>query len=129
MSILVHFFFTACFFFMLLESLHNYSILAYVVRKDGMLTKTQNVVVGWTGSIAIVLIICSLCYDDYGGRYHCWLQLDTKLVYGQLAPITAIVCITFTLIEAAGAATHFRKLSGLDEEEYLSGNKCSSLNI
>ena len=114
---------------MLLESLHNYSILAYVVRKDGMLTKTQNVVVGWTGSIAIVLIICSLCYDDYGGRYHCWLQLDTKLVYGQLAPITAIVCITFTLIEAAGAATHFRKLSGLDEEEYLSGNKCISSNI
>ena len=32
-SILIHFFFTACFMFMLLESLHMYSLVAYVVKK------------------------------------------------------------------------------------------------
>ena len=106
---------------MFLEALHNYSILAYVVRKDGMLTKFQNVVLGWTGSIAVVLIICSLCYEDYGARYHCWLQMDTKLIYGQLVPIAVLWIITLTLIEAAGSATAYRKLPGIDEEQYLSG--------
>ena len=106
---------------MFLESLHNYSILAYVVRKDGMLTKVQNVVVGWAMSIAVVLLVCSLCYDDYGGTYHCWLQVDTKLMFGQLIPITVIFLITFTLIEAAGSENQLRKLPGVDVEQHLSG--------
>ena len=108
---------------MLLEALHNYSLLAHVVRKDGMLTKLQNVVVGWITSVAIVLIVCSLCYEDYGATYHCWLQVNTKLFYGQLIPIIAIWCVTLTLIEAAGDGMEFKKLPRRDEEQYLSGNK------
>ena len=111
----------ACFNFMLLEALHNYSILAYVVRRDGMLTKSQNVVVGWTLSAATVLIVCSFFYEDYGGSYNCWLQADTQLIFGQLIPIAAVVFLILTLIEAAGAATNFRKLNSLDEEQYISG--------
>ena len=106
---------------MLLEALHCYSILAYVVRKGGLLTKTQNIVVGWFGSAAIVLIVCSKCFEDYGGSYHCWLQLDTLLAYGQLLPIVFLWFATFTLIEAAGQASGFRKLPGIIEEEYVSG--------
>ena len=105
---------------MLLEALHNYSILAYIVKRDGLLTKIQNIVVGWVGSAAIILIICSLCYEDYGGRYHCWIDVDTKLIFGQLIPIVILWVITLTLIEAAGAE-NFKKLSGRGQEEYLSG--------
>ena len=105
---------------MFLESLHDYSILAHVVRKDGMLSKTQNIIVGWGISIAIVLIVCSLYYDDYGGAYHCWLQVDTKLMYGQMIPITALVLLTLTLIEAVGS-NQFTKLPGYNEEQYFSG--------
>ena len=122
-SILTHLCFTACFCFMLLESLHNYSILAFVVKKDGMLTKLQNVVVGWGTSVAIVLLVASMCYDDYGGTYNCWLKVDTMLIYGQLIPIVTLVGIAFTLIEAAGAASNFRKLAGMDEEQCRSGKQ------
>ena len=108
---------------MLLESLHNYSILAYVVRKDGMLTKAQNFVVGWGFSLAVILLVCSVEYEDYGGPYHCWLRVDTNLIYGQVAPITAIFLITLTLLEAAGDTKHLRKLPGVDVEQYLSGEK------
>lgn len=36
----------------------------------------------------------------------CWLQLDKPLSNGQLLPILALVIVTFTLIEAAGAADY-----------------------
>lgn len=45
-SILIHFFFTATFMFMFLESLHTYSLVAFVVKKNGLLTKTQNILLG-----------------------------------------------------------------------------------
>ena len=106
---------------MMLEALHCYSILAYVVRKGGLLTKVQNIVVGWVGSASIVLIVCSKCFEDYGGDYHCWLQLDKMLIYGQIAPIVLLWFITFTLIEAAGQASEFRKLPGVIEDEITSG--------
>ena len=106
---------------MMLEALHCYSILAYVVRKGGLLTKVQNIVVGWVGSAAIVLMVCSKCFEDYGGDYHCWLQLDKMLIYGQIAPIVLLWLITFTLIEAAGQASEFRKLQGVIEDEITSG--------
>ena len=122
-SILTHFFFTACFAFMFLESLHTYSILAYVVKKDGLLTNAQNMVVGWGISIAIVCLVCSLYYEDYGGSYHCWLQVNTNLMFGQMIPIAGLFILTLTLIEAAGA-NQFRKLPGAKVEQYLSGNFC-----
>jgi hypothetical protein len=51
-SILVHFFFTACFTFMLLEALHMYALVAWVVKREGMLAKAQNIFVGK---------LCSVC--------------------------------------------------------------------
>ena len=111
----------ACFVFMFLESLHDYALLAYVVKKNGMLTKLQNVVVGWGTSLAIVLLVASMCYGDYGGTYHCWLQADTMLIYGQITPIVVIFIITFTLLEAAGNTSDLRKLPGLDPEQHFSG--------
>ena len=40
-SILKHYFFTSCFMFMLLESMHVYSLVAFVVYKDGLMTRLQ----------------------------------------------------------------------------------------
>ena len=45
-SILTHFFFLACFMFMFLEAVHVYALVAFVVPKDGMFTKWQNVLIG-----------------------------------------------------------------------------------
>ena len=35
--------------------------------------------------------------------FSCWLQMDSKLMLGQYAPITLMVIITIMLIEAAGS--------------------------
>ena len=67
--------------FMLLESLHTYSLVAYVVKKNGILSRLQNTLIGWGFSVAIVCIIAGLCFDDYGGEYHCWLQVDKPITF------------------------------------------------
>jgi hypothetical protein len=80
-SILLHFFFTACFAFMFLEALHMYSLVAFVVKQDGMLTKGQNIFVGWGMSAFVVIMTMCFSFDLYGGVYHCWLQLDSYGIF------------------------------------------------
>ncbi|GBO23940.1 hypothetical protein AVEN_93927-1, partial [Araneus ventricosus] len=46
-SIALHFFFTACFMFLFLETLHVYSMVAFVVPRNGLLNRFQNMLVGW----------------------------------------------------------------------------------
>ena len=70
--------------FMLLEAVHTYSLVAFVVKKNGMLTKAQNVFAGWILSIAVILIVASLQFENYGGDYHCWLRVDSPLSFGQI---------------------------------------------
>ncbi len=77
-SILTHFFFCACFIFMFLEALHVYALVASVVHKDGMFTKLQNIVLGWGISLAYTCLALAAQYQNYGGQYHCWLQMDTE---------------------------------------------------
>lgn len=68
-SIFIHFFFTACFMFMLLEALHMYVFVAYVVKKRGMCSRVQYVMVGWGIAAFIVLFCMCFEFDNYGGRY------------------------------------------------------------
>ena len=63
-SILIHFFFTATFVFMLLEAIHTYSIVAFVVRKNGILSRAQNVLVGW-------LVSAGTLVSDIGKDFEC----------------------------------------------------------
>ncbi|XP_063598335.1 adhesion G-protein coupled receptor D1-like [Penaeus indicus] len=127
-SILIHYFFTACFIFMMLESLHMYSLVAYVVKKDGMFTRLQNTLIGW-GLAAFIIMFC-MCfeYDNYGGEYHCWLRMDTPLLYGQFIPVVGLVIMTFTLIEAAGAA-EYKPLKGIDKTQLLSARISQRTNL
>jgi len=127
-SILVHFFFTACFIFMMLESLHMYSLVAYVVKKDGLFTRVQNTLIGWGLAIFIVLVTMCFEYDNYGGSYHCWLQMDKPLCVGQFIPVIAIMIITFTLIEAAGAAEYI-PLKDVDKAQRLSARISQRSNL
>ena len=40
-SFLIHLFHVTCFVFMFLEALYTYSLVAFVVKKDGLLTKVR----------------------------------------------------------------------------------------
>ncbi|CAG0923099.1 unnamed protein product [Notodromas monacha] len=110
-SILLHFFFTATFAFMFLEALHMYSLVAYIVKKDGMLNRGQNMLVGWGLSAFVVLMTMCFCFDLYGGVYLCWMDMGRSgIILGQFVPNVALVILTFILIEAAGNADSFAKI-------------------
>ena len=118
-SILIHYFFTVCFTFMLLEAVHMYAMVASVVKEKGLLSTKQNLVVGW--GIPAFIILFNMCfeYESYGTEYHCWLAMDTGLLYGQYVPIVVMVVTSFTLIEAAGASEDYPPLKGTDEVDKM----------
>lgn len=68
-SIFIHFFYTVVFAFFALEAMYMYSILANVVRQNGMLSHTGNFVIGWGCGIVVIAFSCSFEYDNYGGEY------------------------------------------------------------
>ena len=104
--------------------------MASVIKKNGMLATKQNIVIGWGVPAFIILFNMCFEYENYGGTYHCWLQMDkgmfscflnqfsltdnwlSGLMYGQYMPIIMLTVATFTLIEAAGAADEYPALKG-----------------
>ena len=94
--------------FCFLESLHTFSIVAFVVKKNGILSKAQNTLIGWGLALAYVCVCVGLQYDNYGGTYHCWLQVDKPISFYAVIGMVALVVMTFTLLEAAGAAENRR---------------------
>ena len=59
---------------------------------------------GWGLSSALICLSIAYNYQNYGGEYHCWLQVDSDLFTVQLVPIVILVILIFTMIEAAGNA-------------------------
>ena len=61
----------------------------------------------------------NLCfeYENYGGDYHCWLQMDTNLIYGQFVPIAFMTIISLAIIEAAGEGAGSKKLQNVNEQQ------------
>ena len=123
-SIAIHYFFTVCFTFMFLEGVYLYGLVASVIKKNGMLATKQNIVIGWGMPAFIILFNMCFEYDNYGGTYHCWLQMDKGLMYGQYIPILILVVTTFTLIEAAGAADDYPALKGTNKAEKTTAAIC-----
>merc|ERR1712062_321757 len=113
---------------MFLESLHTYSLVAFVVKKNGILSRLQNTLIGWGFAFAIVAITVGLCWEDYGGKYHCWLQVNKPIVFYMLLVIVLLVILTFTAIEAEGAA-NYRRIPGMDQQELLSARIMQKTNL
>ena len=66
-----------------------YSLVASVVRKDGLLNRMQNTMIGWTCAAIIVVMNLAFHYKDYGSsfsylatgsHYHCWLDYQTGIL-------------------------------------------------
>ena len=56
-SFLIHLFHVTCFVFMFLEALYTYSLVAFVVKKDGLLTKVRH----WRWVLIIFRLLYALC--------------------------------------------------------------------
>ena len=53
-------------------------------------------------SFHVVAIVVGLHFEDYGGEYHCWLQVNKPIVFYIIITTVLLVVLTFTAIEAAG---------------------------
>ena len=49
-------------------TLYIFSLVAFVVKRDGLFTRAQNIAVGWGTGISITLIAVSLEWKNYGGK-------------------------------------------------------------
>ena len=65
---------------------------------DGIMSRGQNILMGWL--IPMIIVMFNLCfeYDNYGGEYHCWLQMNTSLIYGQFVPIAFMTITSLAII-------------------------------
>lgn len=115
LSIFTHYFFLVCFTFMFLEAIHLYSLVTWVVKSGGLMSKGQNLLFGWLLPLIILLFNLAFEYENYGGKYHCWLQMNTSLIYGQFVPIAFMSIITLAILEAAGDASQFERLDDVDQ--------------
>ena len=81
------------------------------------MSRGQNILMGWL--IPMIIVMFNLCfeYDNYGGEYHCWLQMNTSLIYGQFVPIAFMTVTSLAIIEAAGNAEEYKKLENVNETE------------
>lgn len=68
-SILLHYLILACFMFMMLEAVHMYTLVAFVVKKDGLFSRMLNLLIGWGVPAAIVGISVAFQWENYGGEY------------------------------------------------------------
>ena len=50
-------------------------------------------------------------YENFGGKYHCFLQLDTNLLYGIYVPMIIVTIINFAIVEGAGVAADYAKVN------------------
>ncbi|TRY78449.1 hypothetical protein TCAL_14392 [Tigriopus californicus] len=114
-SIFIHFFYTAVFAFFLMEGIHMYSLVSRVVPRNGMLSNMGSFMAGWGIAITVITFTVSFEYENYGGDYHCCLQMDTGLMYGEYIPVVILSIITFMLIEAGSNVDDdtMTKLSGM----------------
>ena len=106
----------------------NCDLISEIFKTLGMFGKFQNFLIGWGMALALVLFAMAFHLNDYGGEYHCWLQMNKPLIYAQLVPIVILVILTFTLIEAAGNA-NFRRLPGMDQEQLVSAKIMQRTNL
>ncbi|KAA0192947.1 hypothetical protein HAZT_HAZT003172 [Hyalella azteca] len=68
-SIALHLFFLACFMFMMLEAVHMYTLVAYVVKKDGLFDRKVNLAIGWGVAVFIVGVSVGFEWAHYGAAY------------------------------------------------------------
>ena len=95
----------------------NADLINQLPFSDGLLSAWQNMLFGWL--IPLIIVMFNLCfeYENYGGDYHCWLQMDTNLIYGQFVPIAFMTIISLAIIEAAGEGAGSKKLQNVDEQQ------------
>ncbi|XP_055486325.1 adhesion G protein-coupled receptor E4-like, partial [Leucoraja erinacea] len=88
----LHYFFLACFSWMLLEGVQLYLMLVKVFNAKCM-RPTYMYLFGYGCPLIIVGISAAVYSQGYGTKEHCWLDLNSGFIWAFLAPVCVIILV------------------------------------
>lgn len=98
-AVMLHYFFTASFTWMLVEAIHLF--LKIVSVFNIRITRMRYyVAIGWGIPVLIVAISVSAHHEGYGTPKLCWLSLDGGLIWAFFIPVVIVVSINVFVLVA-----------------------------
>ncbi|XP_072033917.1 adhesion G protein-coupled receptor L2-like [Amphiura filiformis] len=96
-AIMLHYFFTAVFCWMLVEGIHLYLqiVRVFSAGKDRLI---PYMAVGWGSPILIVVITASTRWYGYGENGRCWLSTANGMIWAFVAPALAIIAVNCVIL-------------------------------
>ncbi|XP_065912159.1 uncharacterized protein [Dysidea avara] len=113
-AVLLHYFFTAVFTWMMCEGIMIYLLLVKVF--SSFITKKRWIflLLGWGVPVPIVAIAVGIAHEQYGTDDYCWLSTENESIWGFVVPVLAIIIVNIIfLVLGVRAATKGRRSKAL----------------
>eukprot|EP00795_Rhopilema_esculentum_P002013 gene2013-17573_t len=112
-AILLHYFFSCVFSWMLVEAFHLYRLLSEK-RNINYEDITPYYFIGWGAPVIVVGVTAGLTPKGYGNPQFCWISTSGQLLWTFTAPIMAMVAANLLIFVLAVAASFNKKSSARD---------------
>ncbi|XP_041369651.1 adhesion G-protein coupled receptor D1-like [Gigantopelta aegis] len=98
-ALVLHYFYTAMFIWMLVEGLHLYSKVVQVfgTEKSRIIYYT---IFGWGVPLVLVVISAGADWEGYGTSYSCWLSTRRNTIWAFVGPALAIMFVNIVILAA-----------------------------
>ncbi|XP_065676288.1 adhesion G-protein coupled receptor G4 isoform X6 [Hydra vulgaris] len=95
-AVLLHYFFTAAFGWMLCEGIHLYVKIVSVYNNWAKMYFYH--CIGWGTPIIIVSISAAIRSDGYGTEEHCWISINDGLIWAFVGPVILVILINVVVM-------------------------------
>ncbi|XP_070551395.1 adhesion G protein-coupled receptor L4-like isoform X2 [Ptychodera flava] len=90
-AVLLHYFFTSVFCWMLVEGIQLYAKLVTVFDSNPTGRFTAYFLTGWGVPLVIVVISVAIDHEHYGSENNCWLSVDSGLIWAFVGPALTVM--------------------------------------
>eukprot|EP00794_Sanderia_malayensis_P006157 gene6157-6864_t len=109
-AILLHYFFSCVFSWMLVEAVHLYRMLVEK-RNVNYEHMTFYYFIGWGAPVIVVGVTAGLSPEGYGNSRFCWISTQGQLLWTFTAPILCMVAVNLLVFVLATCASCRRQVS------------------
>lgn len=96
-AVLLHYFFTAAFGWMLAEGIHLYAKVVNVFQ-DGRSRMKFYYCIGWGSPAIVVALSAAVKSNGYGTKHACWISTDDGFIWAFITPVLLIICINLIVM-------------------------------
>nr|XP_006821755.1 PREDICTED: uncharacterized protein LOC100368044 [Saccoglossus kowalevskii] len=97
-AMLLHYFFTSVFCWMLVEGIQLYAKLIRVFESNQTTRMTSYFFVGWGIPFLIVVIAVAIDYEHYGTDDNCWLSVSSGLIWAFVGPALLVILVNVVFL-------------------------------